>query len=429
MKLSKAVAASLPILGGVAFLLASPATAQQPASPHNLSLAPDERTALQALEAAARGSDRAAQDAALANARAAARGAGARHALAHYQLEIARMRQDAQMLGQAVDALVASGLSTPEEMASLLASQATRAYYAGEYPQAERLLARAVELEPNNPSWLAEHAQLKSQIAGSLTRAGRQAEAQPMFEQSVTMLRRAIELHQASGRPAPESWYRRTLAIASERSLGPQSFAVGREMVSAYPTPLNWRDALQVYRQASQADAALDLDIKRLLRATQGLSGERDYLEYATALKTAGLAGAEKAVLDEGVARGMLSASEPVVRQAITDNGRRATAERSGLARLRTSALAAATGASARAAGDQHFGNGQYAPAAELYRAALQKGGEDPGLVNLRLGMALALAGNRPEAEAAFRSVTGPRAELAGFWLVWLARAPAAPAA
>ena len=166
MKLSKAVAASLPILGGVAFLLASPATAQQPASPHNLSLAPDERTALQALEAAARGSDRAAQDAALANARAAARGAGARHALAHYQLEIARMRQDAQMLGQAVDALVASGLSTPEEMASLLASQATRAYYAGEYPQAERLLARAVELEPNNPSWLAEHAQLKSQIAG-----------------------------------------------------------------------------------------------------------------------------------------------------------------------------------------------------------------------------------------------------------------------
>ena len=61
-----------------------------------------------------------------------------------------------------------------------------------------------------------------------------------------------------------------------------------------------------------------------------------------------------------------------------------------------------------------HFGHGLYAEAAELYRAALQKGGEDPNLVNTRLGAALALAGRRPEAEAALRAVTGPRADLAG---------------
>ena len=56
--------------------------------------------------------------------------------------------------------------------------------------------------------------------------------------------------------------------------------------------------------------------------------------------------------------------------------------------------------------------------------AALQKGGEDANLVNTRLGAALALAGRRAEAEAAFRAVTGPRADLAGFWLAWLARRP-----
>jgi hypothetical protein len=36
--------------------------------------------------------------------------------------------------------------------------------------------------------------------------------------------------------------------------------------------------------------------------------------------------------------------------------------------------------------------------------------------------MALALAGQRAEAEAAFRSVTGPRAELASLWMLWLAQ-------
>ena len=81
--------------------------------------------------------------------------------------------------------------------------------------------------------------------------------------------------------------------------------------------------------------------------------------------------------------------------------------------------------AAAREAGDAHMGFGEYAAAVELYQAALQKGGEDANLVNTRLGAALALAGRRAEAEAAFRAVTGNRADLAGFWLAWLARRPA----
>src|SRR4030095_15728028 len=125
-----------------------------------------------------------------------------------------------------------------------------------------------------------------------------------------------------------------------------------------------------------------------------------------------------------GVRRGLLEATEPRVRQQTAEINRQATAERTALGRRRTEALAAATGAPARAAADALFGRGDYAEAAELYQAALQKGGEDANLVNTRLGAALALAGRRAEAEAAFRAVTGPRADLAGFWLAWLARRP-----
>ena len=141
--------------------------------------------------------------------------------------------------------------------------------------------------------------------------------------------------------------------------------------------------------------------------------GERDYVESAEALNRANLVGEAKAVLDEGVSRSMLDAAKPAVAQLIATVNRRVAADRAGLPRLRAAAQAGATGAAARGAADTYFGYGQYPEAAELYRLALLKGGEDANLVNARLGAALALAGRRPEAEAALRAVTGPRADLA----------------
>ena len=99
---------------------------------------------------------------------------------------------------------------------------------------------------------------------------------------------------------------------------------------------------------------------------------------------------------------------------------RRATEDRASLAGERTAALAGRDGAVALRLADAYYGYGEYGPAAELYRAALQKGGRTPISSTLRLGAALALAGQRAEAEAAFRAVTGPRAELAQYWLLWL---------
>ena len=61
-----------------------------------------------------------------------------------------------------------------------------------------------------------------------------------------------------------------------------------------------------------------------------------------------------------------------------------------------------------------------YPPLSFWIGALLTKGGVDGALASSRLGIALALAGRKAEAETAFRSVTGPRAELASLWLLWL---------
>src|SRR5688500_7260213 len=317
MKVSKVALAAMCLFGGSAVLAASTAAAQQPVAARPLTLTPQERAALLALQAAAAGPDRIAQDAALAAARAAASGADARYAVAHYQAEIARARGDGRMLGEAVDALVASGLATADELPSLVANQAARAYAIGEYQRSERLLARAVELQPTNAALLADLAQVRSMQASALIRNARAAEGQAMIRDAVSLLSRAIEVQRASGQTVPESWRLRALALAFDARLAPQGIALARDLVTAHPTPLNWRDALLSYRQLAAPDPTLELDIRRLIRAADALSGERDYLELAQALRTANPSEA-KAVLDEGVSRGILDTSEAQVRTALT---------------------------------------------------------------------------------------------------------------
>jgi uncharacterized protein HemY len=74
----------------------------------------------------------------------------------------------------------------------------------------------------------------------------------------------------------------------------------------------------------------------------------------------------------------------------------------------------------AMTAGNIYFSNGDYAKAAELYRAALGKSGADKDLANLRLGMALARAGDKAGATAALQAVGGARAGVAQYWLLYL---------
>ena len=56
------------------------------------------------------------------------------------------------------------------------------------------------------------------------------------------------------------------------------------------------------------------------------------------------------------------------------------------------------------------------------YRAALGKSGVDKDLANLRLGMALAQAGDKAGATAALNAAGGAQADLAKLWLAYLAQ-------
>jgi hypothetical protein len=399
---------AVALAAGAAAMIAMPADAQKrgkKAAYAGPSLSKEERTALAALETALAARDYAGANAALTSARSAARGSDARYYLSGLQLRLGRETNNQALQSAAIDALIASGRVTGAELGQLYAAQGALASFAGERRRADGAFMRAMELAPTPDTALAL-AQLKIDNR-------KDAEAVPLIE-------RAIALRAATGQPVPESWYRRGITVATIAKLAPQALKLSREWVAAYPSPQNWRDAVLLYRDYAKPDQAGLLDATRLMRLTKGLAGERDYFEAAAAFSSANLPGESRSVFEEGVSGRMVDPAKATFKEAIAASAKNATAARAKLAALRTAAGAAATGAPALDAGDQHLSFGDYAAAADLYRAAATKGGVDPAVASTRLGISLALAGRRAEAEAAFRAVAGPRAELASLWLVWL---------
>ena len=197
----------------------------------------DERGAITALQAAAAGPDRAAQDSALTAARAAARGADARYALAHYQFEIGRARGDMRIQAQAVDALVDSGLAAPDELPALLANQASRAFAAGDAGAPTGCSPGWSSCSPTTRSSLADHGQFKARLRPAAPRRWRYLSARSRATQA--------------GRPAPrrKAGICARSALAFDGRLAPQAIALARDLVAAYPSPVNWRDALLAYRE------------------------------------------------------------------------------------------------------------------------------------------------------------------------------------
>jgi hypothetical protein len=385
----------------LALAAAGPGGAQQ-AAPLNK----NERAAILALQTALDAKNYSAATGALSTAQAAATSGYARYLASALQLRLATETGNQGLQATAIDAMISSGAAPAAELPQLYRSQATLLLDAGKYERAEAALARAAEAAPNDPDLLLALAEVK------ILRKKNQ-EAVPLME-------RAVALRAAAGQPAPQSWLKRAAAVAQANRATPQAIRFTRDLVAAYPSPQNWRDAVLLLRDAAPADADARIDGLRLLREAKGLAGERDYMELAQALSAAGLNIEAKAVLDQGVAADMVDPAKAAYKELIASTGRQAAAERKALAGLETKAMAAATGAAALSAGDAHLGAGQYAKAASLYQAAIQKGSVDAGVAGTRLGIAHALAGQKAEAETAFRALNGPRADLASLWLVWL---------
>ena len=347
----------------------------------------------------------------LEEARAAATSPDDNYMVNAVGINIALARKDNALLEKSLEGALASGKVAAEDAPKFYQNLGALAMQRNDFARAAEAFGQVAVLNPADQTAYVNSAELYFR-AKNPTKA-------------IEQLRKGIAAKNAAGEKAPEIWHRRQLAIAYDAKMQNELVQSGLSLVSAYPSPTNWRDALVIFRDIAKSDDQLNLDIFRLMFATDALSGEKDYFEYAETANTRGYPGESKRALDAGLSKGVLSTTKPYVRELNTLVNGRLAKDKAGLTPLEREARASANGKLAAGTATAWMGYGDYAKAASLYQLALSKGGVDAAETNTRLGLALAMSGNKAGAEAAFKAVSGGRrGDLAQYYLAWLAGRP-----
>ncbi|HXG82084.1 MAG TPA: tetratricopeptide repeat protein [Sphingomicrobium sp.] len=364
------------------------------------------RKQIVALQEAVNAKDPAKISAALAAARAKAKTKDDNYVIAQLQLKAAVDAKDEAGMIAGLEAVLASGALPPADALLTQMDLGKIHYNAKAYDRAAAAFEQIIAADP-------KHFEALVLLAETRNNQGRTADA-------VSAIQKAILAKGATGQKADEAWYKRAVALSYNAKLSTAP-GLARDWVAAYPSPKNWRDTIRIYQTTSQLDDASLIDSMRLARAVGALQGENDYFRYANSLVTRGFAGEAKAVLEEGFAAKTIDRNRATFNQLYTLASQRAEGDRASLAASATAAKAAADAKKAMTIAEAYYGYGDYSEAAELLRVALTKGGVDKDLANLRLGMALARAGDKAGATAALNAAGGAQAEVAKLWLTYLA--------
>jgi tetratricopeptide (TPR) repeat protein len=377
--------------------------AQAAAAQPKITVSSKASKAIMELQAAVKANDVANIPAKVAAAQAVAQTKDDRYAIAQLQLQAAVAAKNDAAEAQAVDAIAASGFLPPDKVAGLYDAVGVGLYNAKQYDQAVSEFQKAAALNPQD---------IESQklLAEALNAQGKRAEG-------AAALQKALQVSMASGKKPEESLYKRALGMAYE-ARSPSAIELGREWLTAYPSPESWRNAIAVFRNMDRPEGDNLVDILRLERATDSLDGVADYHAYAYETSNQANFGEAKAVIAEGLASGKIKASDPIIQEV---QGVLKTKSAPTAAELAAAEKGAHTPQAYLRVGDRYYGAGNFAKAADLYKQAIAHGA-DKNLANLRLGEALARAGDKAGATAAFNAVTGPMADIAKFWLIYVQR-------
>ncbi|MGC6329509.1 tetratricopeptide repeat protein [Rhizorhabdus sp. FW153] len=353
------------------------------------------RKPLAEADAATKAKNIPAAEAALAQARQAAKTPDEQFVVAQYGLNAAQASGDQAKLSAALDEMIttgeAAGKLPDDQRAKFYWFQGQFAYQAKNYAKAEAALTKAIAAGSTE-------ADAYAVLADVQNRNGKPAEA-------LTTLQKIIQTKAAAGQPVPTDWYGRGADIASRAKLPGEFVKITTSWLTAYPVKQNWHDSLFIYRQMAGLSGENDLDLLRLARAVDALplSAQSNYVDYALAVYLR-FPNEAVDVLNEGIKAGKLNpATSQNTREIIALSQPKLGPDKASIPAAVTAANGPkATFKSAMTTADLLYGYKDFAKAADIYKIALTKPGADAAQANYRLGLALAQAGDKEGAKAAF---------------------------
>lgn len=410
-----ALAMALALTGGA---VSVPAMAKEKkASAPKLNVSPDVLKALQTAQVAAQKNDFAAAKAALADADSKAKSNDDKYQIGAVKLNTSIASKDAAMQSEALAQMLDSGLTPADQVGQFSAVAADQALQAKNYDLAIRRAQAAAQANYKPDAVNVTLAQAYFGKAGTANAAAEPARG--LNQQGLAALKAAIAASKAAGGQVPAQWYQIGVSRAAASRL-PEVTEWATSAYQAAPTGENLRTLIRLFQQANpNISNRENLDVLRLMAASGGLVVAGDFLEYGEMASKTGIYGEVKTAIDQGRAKGVLSASAGGdLYQTATP---KIAGDKASLSSAEADARKAANGKIAAATGDAYLGYGDYAKAASMFELAKQKGGVDADEVNTRLGIAKALGGDVASAKAAFQSVqAGTRKKIADLWLAYL---------
>lgn len=326
---------------------------------------------------------------------------------AKFHLNVAAGQNDAAGEAKAIATLLALPNISADDRIHYLNVQAQLADAAGDATTERAALTALAQAVPDDPNtWL---------LMGDMD------SKQKNYAQALADTEKGVALLQQANKPIDPALPHNLYAFAHNAHNAPAMIKYGSALIAAQPTAANWELVIDDQMSSAHLDDDGLLDLYRLKVSAGAMEGPSDWAEYADLARSAGLPGETLAVLDQAKQKG-------VHLNAATDADERkwanqyVSADKSGLPAKEAPARAAKTGDLAQGLANGYFEYGDYAKAADFYQVALEKGG---GKVNaqanqMRLGIALARAGQKDQAKAAFAKVTGPRQPLASLWTLYV---------
>jgi hypothetical protein len=197
------------------------------------------------------------------------------------------------------------------------------------------------------------------------------------------------------------------------------------KLVTLYPKPDYWLNALQPLLKLNVNDPKLQLDIYRLMFDVGVLKQPHDYGEMAELAYDAGYPGETVAVLQKGFAQNIFTDQRDVGRyqHLLMTAMTKAQADQSTLAAQEAKAQNAASGDQLVGVGAAYLSYGQADKAVSVIEAGIAKGGlKSPEQANLLLGIAQLRAHNAAAAHRSFDKVASSSnegyAQLGRLWVL-----------
>jgi len=311
--------------------------------------------------------------------------------------------QDVATQYQGVKLMADSGKVAPEQQGSILLAAGQLGYNMKDYAAARGYLNQAAVLLPNDP-------QVPTIIAESYVQDGN-------YAQALAMLSKAIDMKTAAGQPTEDSAFR-GLAIAANNGLNDQAADWALKVLQSNPTKQEYRaEAYKVFAALSTFTKDEELDLLRLMYRDNGLSIRQQYMAYLQGADARRRPAEIQAVIEQGMANGLLSGSALANDELKIAKGRYDQT----LKELGADAKNPGSGSEAMAIADVYLGYGKGAEAEALYTKAIEMNVAEKAAALTGLGIAQADQGKYAAANATFGQIaTGNRAKLATLWIAYV---------